>query len=208
MKVRLNLATAPLENNRRFVLGAVIGGGLAVVLLVVLSVETYRNWRSSGETREEVGRLQADLAKFRDERRALEDFFNTPEARNIRGRADFLNGLIQQRSFPWTKIFENLEEKLPAGVRVASISPKMENGRVEVRLTVGANSDESKVKFLQALEESEEFSRVQVVSESRPQSGEVDKLLLEVIAWYKMSLPQASATAGAETAQAQPGGGN
>ena len=38
MKVRLNLATAPLENQRRFVLGAGLTGGLALVLLGMLSV--------------------------------------------------------------------------------------------------------------------------------------------------------------------------
>jgi Tfp pilus assembly protein PilN len=203
MKVRLNLATAPLENQRRFVLGAALGGGLALGLLVVLSMQVYRNWRSSSEVRAETGQLQGDLARFREERRALEDFFNTPDAKRIRDRADFLNGLIQQRSFPWTKIFENLEEKMPAGVRVVSISPKMDKGRVEVKLTVGANSDENKIKFLQALEESAEFSRVQVVSENRPMRSDGDALLLEVVAWYKMVLPPAAgAGAGAETAAA------
>lgn len=203
MKVRLNLATAPLENQRRFVLGAALGGVAAVALFVVLSVQAYRNWRSSSEVRAETGQLQGDLARFREERRALEDFFNTPDAKRIRDRADFLNGLIQQRSFPWTKIFENLEEKMPAGVRVVSISPKMDKGRVEVKLTVGANSDENKIKFLQALEESAEFSRVQVVSENRPPRTDADALLLEVVAWYRMALPPAaSAGAGGETAAA------
>lgn len=202
MKVRLNLATAPLENHRRFLLGAILGGGLAVALLAALSLQVYRNWRSSSEVRAEMAQLQGDLTRFREQRKALEDFFNTPDARRIRDRAEFLNGLIQQRSFPWTKIFENLEEKMPVGVRVVSISPKMDKGRVEVKLTVGANSDENKIKFLQALEESAEFSRVQVVSENRPQRSDADALLLEVVAWYKMTLPPAAAAGpGAETAK-------
>lgn len=206
MKVRLNLATAPLENHRRFLLGASLGGGLALVLLLVLSVQAYRNWRSSSELRAETARLQSELVKFREERRLLEDFFNTPDARRIRDRADFLNGLIQQRSFPWTKIFENLEEKLPAGVRVVSISPKMDQGRVEVKLAVGARSDENKIRFLEALEQSEEFSRVQVVSENRPLRTEEDAVLLEVVAWYKTVLPPASA--GTTAAAARREGGN
>lgn len=206
MKVRLNLATAPLENHRRFLLGASLGGGVALVLLLVLSVQAYRNWRSSSELRAETARLQSELVKFREERRLLEDFFNTPDARRIRDRADFLNGLIQQRSFPWTKIFENLEEKLPAGVRVVSISPKMDKGRVEVKLAVGARSDENKIRFLEALEQSEEFSRVQVVSENRPLRTEEDAVLLEVVAWYKTVLPPAAG--GATAAAARREGGN
>jgi len=207
MKVRLNLATSPLENHRRFLLGALATGGLALGLLVQLSFQVYGNWRSSSETRSEMARLQSELTRFREERNALEDFFNTPEARRIRDRAEFLNGLIQQRSFPWTQIFENLEEKLPIGVRVVSISPKMDKGRVEVRLVVGASNDENKIKFLKALEESEEFSRVQVISENRPQRTDGDQLLLEVVAWYKMGLP-ADAAATPDSAQAKSRGAN
>jgi Tfp pilus assembly protein PilN len=210
MKVRLNLATAPLENHRRFLLGAALGGGAALALFLLLSMQAYRNWRSSSELRAETARLQGEMMKFREERRLLEDFFSTPDARRIRDRADFLNGLIQQRSFPWTKIFENLEEKLPAGVRVVSISPRMDKGRVEVKLVVGANSDENKIKFLEALEQSEEFSRVQVVSENRPLRTDADALLLEVVAWYKTVLPPAGVPAAgpATAAAARRGGGN
>ncbi len=193
MKVRLNLATSPLENHRRFLLGAVAAGLLALALLAVLSVRTYRNWRDNSKVREETVRLQGELAAFRNQRRQLEDFFNTPEARRIRDRADFLNELIQQRSFPWTKIFMDLEGRLPRGVRVKSISPRMENGSVQVNLTVGATSDESKVRFLRQLEDSPEFSRVQPVSETRPET-EGDTLVLEIVAWYKSVLPGAAAS--------------
>ncbi len=205
MNVRLNLATAPLENHRRFLLGAVAAGVLALALLAVLSVRTYRNWRDNSAVREETVRLQGELAVFRNQRRQLEDFFNTPEARRIRDRADFLNELIQQRSFPWTKIFMDLEGRLPRGVRVMSISPRMENGSVQVNLTVGATSDESKVRFLRQLEDSPEFSRVQPVSETRPQT-EGDTLVLEIVAWYKSVLP-GSAAAPAE-ARTRSGGVN
>lgn len=192
MKVRLNLATSPLENHRRFLLGAVAAGLLALALLAVLSLQTYRNWRDDSEIRDETVGLQGELAAFRDQRRQLEDFFNTPEARRIRDRADFLNELIQQRSFPWTKIFMDLEDRLPRGVRVVSISPRMEGGSVQVNLIVGATSDENKIQFLQQLEESPEFSRVQLVSETRPQT-EGDALVLEIVAWYKSVLPATAA---------------
>lgn len=205
MKVRLNLATSPLENHRRFLLGAVAAGVLALALLAVLSVRTYRNWRDNSAVRDETVQLQRELAAFRNQRRQLEDFFNTPEARRIRDRADFLNELIQQRSFPWTKIFMDLESRLPRGVRVMSISPRMENGSVQVNLTVGATSDESKVRFLQQLEESPEFSRVQPVSETRPKT-EGDTLVLEIVAWYKSVLPGSAASP--DEARARSGGVN
>jgi len=191
MKVRLNLATAPLENHRRFMLGAVAAGGLALGLFLLLFVQAVRNWQESSEFRAETSRLQSDLSDFRRQRRELEDFFNSQDARRVMDRAAFLNGLIEQRSFPWTRIFVGLESDMPTGVRVVSISPRMEKGEVEVKLVVGARDDESKLKLLRVLEESPQFSRVQIVSETRPQQGD-DNLVLEIAAWYKSELSQES----------------
>ena len=72
MKVRLNLATTPLANNRRFVLGAGLLGTAALALLVVLSVYSYRSWRANRAVRNEVSGLHAEMRALRDERRELE----------------------------------------------------------------------------------------------------------------------------------------
>jgi Tfp pilus assembly protein PilN len=185
MKVRLNLATSPLENRRRFALGAAVVGSIAVVALVLLSWHAYKVWHADRDHRAKMARLERGMNSLREQRRALELFFNLPENVKLRDRSAFLNGLIEQRSFPWTKIFMDLERSLPEGVRVVSISPKMSNGRVEVKLIVGATSDESKLKFLRALEDSREFSRIQVLAETLPsRPGESDKVMLELVAWY------------------------
>jgi len=185
MKVRLNLATAPLENNRRFILGAGLVSTAAVLALVVLSVHVYRGWRADRELSAETLRLQAEIRDLQDQRGKFEEFFRASKTRELMDRAAFLNSLIEQRSFPWTKIFMDLERELPAGVRVVSISPRMQEGRVEVKLVVGATTDEGKLKFLKALENSREFSRIQVLTETRPaRQGEADQVLLELAAWY------------------------
>jgi hypothetical protein len=57
-------------------------------------------------------------------------------------------------------MFMDLEKILPAGVRVVTIEPKHEKGRVEVKLVIGAMNDEAKLKFLNALEASPAFSHV------------------------------------------------
>jgi len=185
MKVRLNLATSPLENNRRFILGAVLAGTIALVALALLSWDTYRGWRANRELRAELSLRESEIREFREQRRELEAFFKSPETRMVMERAAFLNALIGQRSFPWTRIFMDLERRLPEGVRVVSISPRMEEGRVELKLVVGATSDETKLKFLKTLEASREFSRIQVVTETRPErAGETDRVVLELVAWY------------------------
>jgi Tfp pilus assembly protein PilN len=74
---------------------------------------------------------------------------------------------------------------LPGGVRVVSIEPVQKNGRIEVRLSVGATSDEAKLKFLRALEESSAFTRVELVSEHVPnQTTNGDRVIIDLTVIY------------------------
>ncbi len=185
MKVRLNLATSPLENRRRFAVGAALVGTLAIAALLLLSWHAYTVWRADKAVRVELTGLEKDMDGLRQQRRGLEEFFNQPENLKLRDRTAFVNALIEQRSFPWTKIFMDLERSLPEGVRVVSIEPKMNAGHVEVKLVIGAATDEGKLKFLRALEASREFSRIQLLAETRPDKpAQSDRVLLELVAWY------------------------
>jgi Tfp pilus assembly protein PilN len=137
------------------------------------------------------GQIAQSDARIRDldrRQQQLAAFFKNPQTIEDLQRAAFLNSLIEQRSFPWTKIFMDLEQTVPPGVRVVSISPHMENGKVEVRLVVGAMTDEGKLKFLKALESSRVFSGIQVRQEMRrDQPGSADRVMLELVAWYATS---------------------
>ncbi len=185
MRTRLNLATAPARTQRRFVAGASLLGAVAVIVLVLLSWYTAAGWRRDRVHREKMADIEAQISQLQRERGDLQEFFARPETVQVRDRAAFLNGLIEQRSFPWTKIFMDLEHILPEGVHVVSISPRMVEGRVEVKLVVGALSDDSKQKFLRSLEDSKEFSSIQLLSEIHPTGqGETDRVRVELVAWY------------------------
>ena len=185
MRVRLNLATSPLQNNRRFILGSALLGVAALAALGMLSSSALANWSANRNVRNEASHLNAEIRDFREQRKDLDEFFKQPEKRKIMDRAAFLNALIEQRSFPWTNLFTDLERLLPEGVRVVSIAPRMAAGRVEVKLNVGATNDEGKLKFIETLEKSAEFERIQVVSETRPtRAEEGDRVLLELVAFY------------------------
>ncbi len=81
----------------------------------------------------------------------------------------------------------DLEKILPAGVRVVNISPRLVNGKALVQITVGAATDEGKIKFLEALEKSPAFSNVQVQGERHPDqvTSTSDRITLELTAWYE-----------------------
>lgn len=185
MKIKLNLASFPLELHRRFVVGASILGAVAAIVLVFLGTHVYAVRHAEEDFRNQMDAIQADMAKLRGENAALEQFFARPENAKLHDRAAFLNSLIDERSFDWTRMFTDLERILPPGVRVVSISPKLQKGQVEVKLVVGATGDESKLKFLRAIEQSGSFSRVQVLGERPPSKAEGgERIQIELTAWY------------------------
>ncbi|HVB32878.1 MAG TPA: hypothetical protein VNJ52_00690 [Patescibacteria group bacterium] len=185
MKIRLNVATRPLESHRRFIAGAVVAGAAGVLALLLLSSSVIAIWRHNRGQRAQIAGYRARLVRMQSEREELAMYFGSQKTKVVVGRAEFLNSLIDQRSFPWTKIFTNLEKVLPAGVRVVSIAPKMQKGRVDVNLVVGADGDKSKIAFLQALQASPVFSQVQVNSETRAKrAGSQDQVVVELEAVY------------------------
>jgi Tfp pilus assembly protein PilN len=185
MRARLNLATSPLVSNRRFTVGALIVGSVAVVAMFVFAIHAYTAQRGDSECRARQAALLDQINVLQAHRDELSAYFNQPDAVERRDLSGYLNGLIEQRSFPWTKVFMDLERTLPEGVHVLSIEPRLVGDQIELSLTVGASSDESKLKFIEALESSPEFSRLQVLSESRPENQEgSDQVQLKLTAWY------------------------
>jgi Tfp pilus assembly protein PilN len=187
MKVRLNLSTAPLESNRRFAMAAGVIGTIAVVALIVLSFRTYSVWQNDKELRARQDAVEQQIARLQQKRQSLSDFFENTQTVQRRQRAAYLNSLIQQRAFPWIKIFMDLERILPEGARVVSIEPKLAADTVQLTFLVGAVSDESKLKFLKALESSPEFSHIELLSESRPaRADQFDHIMLSLQAQYSV----------------------
>jgi Tfp pilus assembly protein PilN len=191
MKLQLNLATNPQENNRPFLAGATLTGTVSMLVFILVAHATYKSWRASRVLRADIARLETQIQADRQRRQELATYFRSAAAQNILDRSAFLNSLIDARSFPWTKIFTDLEETLPPGVRVISISPKLVSGRAEVTLQVGADGDESKIKFLQAIEKSSVFSGMIVTEEKRAEQGGTadqeglsDKVVLNLTVWY------------------------
>ncbi len=167
MKARLNLATHPVEGNRRFAAGAAGIGFFALLAFSLLAGRAYSVWRAETMFRAEQAQIEEDMERLRAERRELEQFFGRPETVQRRDLAAFLNSLIVQRAFPWTRIFMDFERSLPAGARIISIEPQLASDHVQLRLTVGAVSDESKLQFLRSLEESKSFSHIEVEGERK-----------------------------------------
>ncbi|HET9402079.1 MAG TPA: hypothetical protein VFO34_14120 [Candidatus Acidoferrales bacterium] len=188
MRIKLNVATRPLENERRFIFGAVVLGTIAVLAFGLLLTRALNVSREARRQRAQLSQLREEIANIDRQRAEMQTFFSGRDIQRVTDRAKFLNNLIDQRSFPWTRIFMDLENVLPEGVRIVTISPKLGNGHIELRLLIGAASDEDRLKFLRTLESSRSFSHVQLLSELHQQrQNDPDKVYLEIIAWYAVS---------------------
>jgi Tfp pilus assembly protein PilN len=187
MNLRLNLATSPQANNRPFLAVCTLGGAVALIALVLLAHAAYSSWQDQRQLRTQTNALESQIRLGERQQQQLALYFRGPEVRRVLDRSEFLNSLIDERSFPWTRIFDDLEKTLPPGVRVVSISPRLDKGRAEITLQVGAETSSSEVQFLKAMENSKAFSGLEVKDVKQSQgagSGSGDDFLIDLTVWY------------------------
>lgn len=186
MRVHLNLATKPLETHRRFLAGAGFTAFVAALVFAGLGWHVYSVRKADAELRARTEKTRQQMAQLESKRKELEIYFGQKEIASLHDRGAFLNGIIDARSFNWTQMFMDLERILPGGVRVISIEPKQAAGHVELKLIVGATSDDAKLKFLHALEESKQFTGIELqydraANQTNNQSGDQKIIQLTTI---------------------------
>ena len=184
MNVRLNLATKPLESQRKFFVSAGLVAFLGSVLFLILGWHVYSELRAQQNLRRKEQDNDHIAAQLTTRRAELDSFFARPENARLKDRVAFLNGFIDESSFDWTRMFMDLEKTLPVGVHVVGIQPKLDKGHMKVHLTVGAVSDEAKIKFLRAMESSPAFSNVELLNVHKPSSGDFDQAVMELNVIY------------------------
>jgi hypothetical protein len=186
MKVRLNLATDPLQTHRKFLAAAALMGVIAGAVFVALGWHVYAVRRADEAVRAKAANVRRELAILMVQRRQLEGFFAEDQNAKLHDRSVFLNSLIDEQSLNWTQMFMDLEKIFPVGVHLLSIEPKHEKGQVQVKLLVGAISDDAKLKFLRGLEASPAFTHVEEVHESTVTSSTPgpDRLQIELTVVY------------------------
>jgi type IV pilus assembly protein PilN len=185
MRIRLNLATKPSEAHRKFIAGSSAVGVVAAIIFLSLGWQVYLARKANAEMRAKSAKIDRQVAELGQQRATLERFFALDENARLHDRAAFINSLIDARSFNWTMMFMDLEKLLPGGVRVISIEPKQEKGRIEVRFMIGATSDGAKLKLIKALEDSKTFTHIELLTEQHPTSGTSgDQIVVELTAEY------------------------
>jgi len=185
MILPVNLATEPLETHRAFRVFSSLLGILALAVFSLLGWHIHAVRKAEASFRIESGRTSAEIEVLNAQREKLDHYFSEPENAKLSERASFVNAIIEAQSFNWTNMFMDLEKVLPLGVRVLSIEPKQVHGQASVKLSIGAASNEAKLNFLRALEQSTVFSHLNLLT-VRSTAGDPggDQVVIELTLLY------------------------
>ncbi len=194
MRLDINLATQPYEDAREFWARWGLGVGLLAVLTLFLLGLTVNDWTKAGRDRHEIARLQQQIAERDQERAQAQAFLDLAANRSTRDQSQFLNGLIQRKSFSWTRVFEDLEQVMPPNLHVASLRPGLnEQNQMELEMHVAGDTRAAAVELVHRMEGSKHFQGAQLVQEV--QGGESgSNITASVVAIYVPDLAPESAS--------------
>jgi type IV pilus assembly protein PilN len=166
MRLDINLATRPYEDAREFWARWGLGVGLLGVLTLVLLGWAVRGWTHAGRDRHNIGQLQEQIAERDHERAKAQAFLDMSINRSTRDQSQFLNGLIQRKSFSWTRVFEDLERVMPPNLHVVSLRPELnEQNQMQLDMRVAGDTRAAAVELVHRMEGSRHFQGAQLVSE-------------------------------------------
>ena len=180
MRLDINLATRPYEDAREFWARWGLGVGLLGLLTLFLLGLTVSDWTKAGRDRHDIAQLEQQIAKLDSDRAQAQAFLDMAEHRSTRDQSQFLNGLIQRKSFSWTRVFEDLERVMPPNLHVVSLRPELnEQSQMQLDMKVACDTRSAAVELVHRMEGSKHFQGAQLVSEG--QTGETGSGVAAVV---------------------------
>jgi type IV pilus assembly protein PilN len=184
MRLDINLASQPYEDAQRFWLiwgTATASVGLVTLILFTLTISGFVSARHDHHA---IAAKRTAIAE-RDQLRAnAEEFLNRTENRSTRDESQFLNQLIERKSFSWTQVLESLEKVMPARVHLVSINPGLdEENELRLKMMVGSDSRDHALELVRRMEDSHRFAQTSIVSEHnvQGQGGDTEEFEIEAV---------------------------
>lgn len=182
MRLDINLATRPYEDAREFWTRWGLAVGLLGALTLFLLGLTIIDWIKAGRDRQDIAQLQEQIADRDRERAQAQAFLDLAANRSTRDQSQFLNGLIQRKSFSWTRVFEDLERVMPPNLHVVSLRPELnEQNQMQLDMKVAGDTRAAAVELVHRMEGSKHFQGAQLVQEA---NGEGTGVAASVLATY------------------------
>ena len=176
--LRTNLATRPFYNERavRLVLGLIF-----VAVIAVTAFNVTELIRLSGSQRTlgaRAAQSEQDAARLRKEAATVRAQINTRDLETVASAAREANGIIDQRAFSWSELFDQLEHTLPDDVRITAIDPTLtKEGQFIIQIAVQARRSEDVDQFIESLEKTGSFRDMITPTESTNDDGLLEAVI-------------------------------
>jgi len=157
MRIAINLASRPYQDERLFYRNWGSALALAIVITALMVYVSVRHYVNKQREWAEVRQIESKLAELKQEEAQARQILAQPENRGTRDRSNFLNAAIIRKSFSWTRLMEDMERVMPAGLRVVAIAPGIDRNHFVLKLQVQGERRESAVALLRNMEKSTHF---------------------------------------------------
>jgi type IV pilus assembly protein PilN len=185
MRLDINLASLPYEDARRFWLRwgtALVAGGILTLFLIAT---TFTGWFTARRDHAQMADMRRQIAERDQVRLRAEAFLNQPENRNTRDESQFINELIDRKSFSWTRVLEDLEKVMPTRVHLVSIHPELDKeNQLTVKMSVAGDSRERAIELMRRMEDSRRFSDTYIDNEHTDPTHPGDNVMVGIKAVY------------------------
>lgn len=165
MKVNLNLSSNPFVNNRSFYL-------LVGCLFFVLVGVSYWNVALQGKVHARKIKMDSSLNHSREqfeelerEEKEIKARLLKPETADFLETVEFVNGLVEKRTFSWTALLNDLEQLTPGSIQVVSIRPRVVKNEFGIEITANARNSADYIEFIRNLENSDKFQNLTPIFE-------------------------------------------
>jgi Tfp pilus assembly protein PilN len=197
MRRPANLASRPFRNER-------LPATLRVLGLLAISIQHALLVRrllpdATSARHAEAAALEAEVARLRADGLALRG--PAPDKASL-ARWVAVKEMVDRRSFAWTLLLGRLEKTIPPGVRLVSVSPGWEKGRLRLGLRVLARTSDAGFELVQALEDQPDFEEVYPLSK-QGDAGSGDGFQFELTMLYRASAAPAEAGSDAPAGSAE-----
>jgi type IV pilus assembly protein PilN len=178
IKLNINLSTSPFVNNRKF-FGIVT---LLLLLLLGVSYWNFSHYRTAHFRREQVNHLlshnQLMIERLEREQQAIMARLQRADTSQFLDLVDYINSLIKQRTFSWTRLLNDLEKLTPANLQIVSIRPLIVGNEIGIEITANGRSSQDYIEFISNLESSGKFYSINPIFEDIAKApGLVGKLI-------------------------------
>jgi hypothetical protein len=169
--LRTNLSTRPFYNERAV---HVLLGILAAILVLVTAMQAGRILTLSRYKTELTAAIYRDRDEIDRRTREAADIrrgMNPQELALVAAAAKEANGLIEQRTFSWTELFNRLEATLPENVMLTAVRPEFKDGITHVNMDIQGRRAEDNDAFFEKLEATGVFRDVSWSAENVTEDG-------------------------------------